>query len=76
MLLYGLMEANGKYPEYDIEYLETFDIEALVNYTWSYYYENDLDKSWHFFVDDIKKGDLPTRKTTFTCKRHFKEKVL
>ena len=54
-VLYSLMEANGEYPEYDIEYLETFDIEVLVDYTWSYYYENDLDKSWHFFVYNIKE---------------------
>ena len=78
-LLYGLMEANGKYPEYDIEYLETFDIEALVNYTWSYYYENDLDKSWHFFVYNIKEGTYPLERLPLHVrdilkKRYYKNK--
>ena len=62
ILLDSLQQANGHYPKYDIEYLETFDIKALVYYTIPFGAINPkfLEKySWHFFVYDIKKGNYP-----------------
>ena len=62
ILLDSLQQANGAYPEYDIEFLDTFDIEVLRYYT---EHNGSINKetlkkySWHFFVDEITEGGYP-----------------
>ena len=77
------MEANGKYPEYDIEYLETFDIEALLDYTMGFSAERNmgygekgvLEKySWHFFVYNIKEGTYPLERLPLHVRDILKER--